>query len=101
MEQTESVIIRVAPDAGDHKIAEMQRFGWKLQSREEVIGHLIDAETPDNAVAVIDRAMKEGAPDKKTYQLYHYVELHFVRERYGWETGLLSYWDQCPAASAR
>jgi hypothetical protein len=51
MEQTESVIIRVAPDVEEHKIA--------------------------------------------------YVELHFVRTRYGREAGLLWCWDQCPAVSAR
>ena len=100
MEQTESVIIRIAPDVEEHKIAEMQRFGWNLQTREEVVGLLGESATPDN-IAVLGRAMRKGAPGKETYKLCHYVELHFVRARYGWEAGLLQYWDQCPAVSAR
>ena len=101
MEQTESVIIQVSPDFEDDKIAEMKRFGWNLQSRQEVIGHLREAETPDNALAALGRGTKEGATGKRTYKYDQYVRLHFVRARYGWETGLLWYWDQCPAASLR
>jgi hypothetical protein len=68
MEQTESVIIRVAPDVEEHTIAEMQRFGWNLQTREEVVGRLGESETPDNVV-VSGRAMKEGAVGRKTQNL--------------------------------
>jgi len=100
MEQIESVIIQISPDLENHKIADMKRFGWDLQSRQEVIGHLREAD-PDNAAAAVSQDMKEGVAGKKTYKYCQYVKLHFVRARYGWETGLLWYWDQCPAASLK
>lgn len=81
MEQTESVVVQVAPDSENDKIAEMEHFGWSLQSRQEVIGHLREAETPDNLLAAVGRGMKEGATGKKTYEYDHYVKLHFGRAK--------------------
>jgi hypothetical protein len=100
MEQIESVIIQVSPDFENNKIAEMRRFGWNLQSRQEVVGHLREADTPDNAPAA-GRGTMESATSKRTYKYDQYVKLYFVRARYGWGTGLLWYWDQCPAASLK
>lgn len=36
MERTESVVIQVAPQYENEKIAEMQMFGWNLHGRQEV-----------------------------------------------------------------
>jgi len=80
MERTESIVVQVAPGYENDKIKEMQLFGWNLQSRQEIMGHLQEAETPDNLFVAIGRGMKEGATGKKTYEYDHYVKLHFVRD---------------------
>lgn len=80
MERTESMVVQVAADYENDKIKEMQLFGWNLQSRQEIMGHLKEAETPDNLFVAIGRGMKEGATGKKTYEYDHYVKLHFVRD---------------------
>jgi hypothetical protein len=81
MEQTESVVVQVGPDYENDKIAEMEKFGWNLQNRQEVVGHLREAETPDSLLAAVGRGMLEGATGKKTYEYDHYAKLHFVRPK--------------------
>ena len=79
MERTESIVVSISPQFENDKIAQMSNFGWNLQSRQEIIGHLREAESPDSLMAAVGRGMKEGATGKKTYEYDHYVKLHFVR----------------------
>lgn len=60
-------------------ISERQNFGWNLQGRQEVIGHLREAETPDNLGQAVWRGFVEGATETKTVEYDHYVKLHFQR----------------------
>lgn len=79
MDRTESIVVSVGPNFENSKINEMSSFGWNLQGRQEVIGHVREAEISDNLLVAIGRGMKEGATGTKTYQYDHYVKLHFVR----------------------
>lgn len=80
MERTESLVVQVAPEYENDKIKEMEMFGWNLQSRQEIMGHLQEAETPDNLFVAIGRGTVEGSTGKKTYEYDHYVKLHLVRD---------------------
>ncbi|HEX4955368.1 MAG TPA: hypothetical protein VF017_18410 [Thermoanaerobaculia bacterium] len=80
MERTESIVVSVAPDRENEKISEMQHFGWSLQGRQEVVGHLREAEAPDTLGAAMFRGALEGATGRNTYEYDHYVKLHFVRD---------------------
>ena len=80
MERTESVVVSVAPQYENEKIQEMGEFGWNLQGRQEVVGHLREAETPDSLGAAMFRGAMEGATSTVTVTYDHYVKLHFVRD---------------------
>jgi len=80
MERTESVVVAVSPDYENDKIKEMSVFGWNLQNRQEVIGHLREAEIPDSLAAAMFRGAVEGATGTTTVEYDHYVKLHFVRD---------------------
>src|SRR5215216_5822599 len=80
MERTESIVVSVSPAHENDKIREMSTFGWSLQGRQEVVGHLREAETPDNLGAAMFRGALEGATSTKTVEYDHYVKLHFARD---------------------
>ncbi len=79
MERTESFIIEVAPNYENAKIKQMEMFGWNLQGRQEIMGHLMEAKTSDSLFVAMWRGGMEGATGKKYYEYDHYVKLHFVR----------------------
>jgi hypothetical protein len=79
MERTESIVVSISPQFENDKIAQMSNFGWNLQNRQEVVGHLREAEIPDNLMTAVGRGMKEGASGKKILEYDHYTKLHFVR----------------------
>jgi len=79
MERTESFIIEMAPNYENAKIKQMEMFGWNLQGRQEIMGHLMEAKTPDSLFVAMWRGGMEGATGKKYYEYDHYVKLHFVR----------------------
>ena len=68
MQRTESTVIQVAPDYENAMIKEMERFGWSLQSRQE-IHEAGDAYTTENIFGdyVTKRAISS------------YVKCHFSR----------------------
>jgi hypothetical protein len=68
MDRTESIVVSVSPANENSKIREMATFGWNLQGRQEVIGHLREAETPDNLATAIFRGALEGATSTKTVE---------------------------------
>lgn len=80
MERTESIVVSVPPSHENAKIREMSVFGWSLQNRQEVVGHLREAETPGNLGAAVLRGAFEGATSTKTVEYDHYVKLHFARD---------------------
>ena len=80
MERTESKVVQVAPDYENDKIKEMELFAWNLQGRQEIMGHLKEAETSDNLFTAMWRGGVEGATGKKYVEYDHYVKLHFVRD---------------------
>lgn len=77
--RSESIVVSVPPDSENECINERQLFGWNLQNRQEVVGHLREAETPDGLGQAIWRGAVEGATGKKTFEYDHYVKLHFAR----------------------
>jgi zinc-ribbon domain len=77
--RTESIVLSVPPSFENECIKERELFGWNLQNRQEVIGHLRLAETPDNLGHAIWQGAVEGATGKKTLEYDHYVKLHFAR----------------------
>jgi len=79
MERTESIVVEVSPAYENEKIKEMELFGWNLQGRQEIMGHLREAETSDNLFVAMWRGGAEGATGKKYYEYDHYVKLHLVR----------------------
>jgi len=70
MERTESIVIQAAPSIENHKIAEMEIFGWNLHGRQEI------HEAGDAYVEPI-------SSDSNTYvikqKVSQYVKLHFTR----------------------
>jgi hypothetical protein len=80
MERTESKVLSVAPHSENDAIKEMSLFGWNLQGRQEILGPLREAETPNSLLGSIGRSVGEEITGKKTYQYDHYVKLHFVRD---------------------
>ena len=79
MERTESFIIEVVPSYENAKIKQMEMFGWNLQGRQEIMGHLMEAKTSDSLFVAMWRGGMEGATGKKYYEYDHYVKLHFAR----------------------
>lgn len=79
MEMTESIVTSVHPDAENDRIQEMAIFGWSLHGRQEIIGPLREAETPDNLATAMLRGGIEGATNSVYVQRDHYVKLHFTR----------------------
>jgi len=79
MERTESIVVSVPPDDENTTIRQMSFFGWNLQGRQEVVGHLRQAEIPNNLFVAMGRGAWEEATGRKTYEYDHYVKLHFIR----------------------
>jgi hypothetical protein len=77
--RTESVVVSAGPDFENDSIRERETFGWNLHNRQEIIGHLRIAETPDDLGRAIWRGVQEGASGRKTLEYDHYVKLHFTR----------------------
>jgi hypothetical protein len=73
------MVVSAPPSSENECIKEREAFGWNLQGRQEVIGHIREAETPDALGAAIWRGAIEGATNTKTVEYDHYVKLHFVR----------------------
>jgi hypothetical protein len=80
MERTESVVVSVAPQYENEKIQEMGGFGWNLQGRQEIMGHLREAEAPDSLAASVFQGAMDGATSTVRVTYDHYVKLHFVRD---------------------
>lgn len=87
MERTESTIVQVNPNYENQKVQEMQIFGWNLQGRQEVVGHL-QVVQDESLTGVLQRGLSEATSgtldslvgnggSSVTYD--HYVKLHFVR----------------------
>jgi zinc-ribbon domain len=77
--RSESVIVSVSPNFENECIKERELFGWNLQNRQEVVGHLREAETPDGLGHALWRGAVEGMTNTKSLEYDHYVKLHFVR----------------------
>jgi len=67
MERTESKVVQAAPSAENHKIQEMQAFGWNLVNRQELVEE-------GNTYGTIS-----SSGVSSTTQIHKYVKLHFQR----------------------
>ncbi len=77
--RSESIVVSTAPNDENECITEREIFGWNLQNRQEVIGHLREAEIPDGLGQAVWRGMVRGATNRRALEYDHYVKLHFAR----------------------
>ncbi|MCI2426243.1 hypothetical protein LM597_02355 [Candidatus Acetothermia bacterium] len=67
MEKTESIVIPVDPAYENHKIKEMEAFGWNLHGRQEIRK---EKKSPGETILL----------SREEYvEFYHHVKLHFTR----------------------